>query len=216
MLTTLRADIAALQHRPEVLYPGLIYGLSAGSMFAYVSTSPLLLIQGLGVSPTLYSGLFAISGSRIVAGAFLSGRALHAAAPVKLVAAGLALMLAGPVGAMTLLTAGVRDTAAVVGCMGVATFGYGLIAPAAAHATLDPVPGMAGTASALMNSFQMGCMALSSLIASLMFGWLGLTAPSIVMVLFALLAVTGLHGWWVKWQAPQHPCTAVQDDSELA
>jgi DHA1 family bicyclomycin/chloramphenicol resistance-like MFS transporter len=193
----LRRDGKALVRRPEVLFPGLIYGFSAGSMFAYVSTSPLLLMQGLGASPLLYAGLFAVTGGAIAGGALLSGRALHTASPLKLVTVGLALSIAGPVAAALLLGAGATGAVPIVMCVSIATFGYGLIAPAAAHASLDPVADMAGVASALMNSFQMACMALSSLIASLLFAKLGNFSPPTVMSGMALAAAACLCRWLI-------------------
>jgi DHA1 family bicyclomycin/chloramphenicol resistance-like MFS transporter len=194
---TMGSDTRALLSHAPVLFPGLIYGLSAASMFAYVSTSPLLLMQTLGASPTLYAGLFALTGSAIVAGAFLSGRALHRLAPTTLVLFGLVLSIAGPIGTAILLGLTVTNVVAIVSGMVVATFGYGLIAPAAAHATLDPVPDLSGTASALMNSFQMGSMALASLCGSLLFASAGRFAPSIIMVVFSAASALGLVGWRV-------------------
>jgi len=194
-LGRLRRDVAMLSRRPDMVRPGLVYALSAGSMFAYVSTSPLLLMQRLGASPALYAGLFAVTGSGIVLGALLSGRLLHRIAPAMSCGAGLALTLAGPVGAAGLLAAGVEAVGPVVACMAVATFGYGVVAPAAAHATLGPVPDLAGTASALMNSVQMLCMALASFVASLLFGALGSFAPSTAMVIFALASAGCLLLW---------------------
>ncbi len=128
-------------------------------------------------------------------GALLSGRLLHRITPLTLAGAGLAFTLAGPIAAGVLLGMGIGTAVPVVACMAVATFGYGLVAPAAAHATLDPVPDMAGAASALMNSVQMACMALASLCASLLFGPLGSLAPSAAMIGFALVSAGCLCGW---------------------
>lgn len=196
VLARLPCDVAALSRRPDVVFPGLVYALSAGSMFAYVSTSPLLLMQRLGASPAFYAGLFAVTGTGIVLGALLSGRLLHRAVPLTLAGAGLALTVAGPIGAAWLLHAGIGTAAPIVTCMAVATFGYGLVAPAAAHATLDPVPEMAGTASALMNSVQMASMAFASFCAARLFDALGGFAPSVAMLGFALASAGCLYGWW--------------------
>jgi DHA1 family bicyclomycin/chloramphenicol resistance-like MFS transporter len=215
LLAKLRRDGRVLLGRPEVLFPGLIYGFSAGSMFAYVSTSPLLLMQGLGASPLLYAGLFAVTGGAIACGALLSGRLLRDISALKLVAIGLALSIAGPIAAALLLAAGATGVVLIVACVAVATFGYGLIAPAAAHATLEPVAEMAGVASALMNSFQMACMALSSLIASLLFTTLGIFAPSAVMVGMALASSAGLYGW-SRRQSPLRTDDVVQNSEETA
>jgi MFS transporter, DHA1 family, multidrug resistance protein len=193
--TKLAHDAAVLTRRPDVLFPGLVYSLSAGSMFAYVSTSPLLLMQRLGASPALYAGLFAMTGAGIVLGALLSGRLMQSIRPARLVCGGLLLTLVGPMSAALVLAAGDSQAFPIVACMVIATFGYGLIAPAAAHATLDPVPESAGTAAALMNSAQMACMALASCYASLSFGTLWSFAPPVAMVGFALASGACLWGW---------------------
>ena len=65
VIAKLRLDLIALSQKRHVLFPCLVYGLSAGSMFAYVSSSPLLLMQRLGASPALYAGLFAVTGVAI-------------------------------------------------------------------------------------------------------------------------------------------------------
>ena len=51
-IVVLRRNLLVLRSRPDVLGFGAVFGLSAGSMFAYVSTSPLLLMGRLGASPT--------------------------------------------------------------------------------------------------------------------------------------------------------------------
>lgn len=181
-------DIRTLRFRPDIFLPGLIYGLSAGAMFAYVSTSSLLFMQRLGASAELYAGLFAMTGAATCTGAYVSGRALRKNGALKLIATGQILMVLGPLGALLFLSWHVHVIALVVCCMMVAMFGYGLIAPASAHATLDPVPTIAGTVSAMMNSGQMTCMAFSSLLAALLFHLIGGFGPPVILLLFAVLS----------------------------
>ena len=66
-------------------------------------------------------------------------------------------------------------------------FGFGLVAPTASHAALEPVAAIAGTAAALMNTFQMICMSASSLLVACLFPDLGGIAVPGVMALFAML-----------------------------
>ena len=189
MLAILRHAAAGLQSRPHVLAYGAVYGFAAGSMFAYVSTSPLLLMRTLGAGSSTYAALFAVTASGIVLGAYLSGLALHRLQVGWILTLGLILSLAGPGCVAFLLLTGEGGLPQVIACLAIATFGYGLIAPVAAHATLDPVPEMAGMAAAIMNSFQMICMSLSSLGAALLFQRLGALAIPIVMAAFGSLAV---------------------------
>jgi MFS transporter, DHA1 family, multidrug resistance protein len=186
------ADIRALLGRRAVVRHGFVYAASAGAMFAYVSTSSLLLIGVLGAGAALYAGLFAVTACGIVAGAWFSGVAARHARPSRVIAAGLGLLLAGPAAAAILLRTAHPGLAAVVAAMLAATFGYGLVAPAAAHATLEEVPEMAGTAAALMNSAQMACMSLSSLLAGILLPTIGPLATPLVMAGFALSAALAL------------------------
>ena len=188
LLATLARDGGVLLRRPAALLSGAIYGLSAGAMFAYVSASPLLLMKGLGVSPALYAGLFAITAGGIVLGAFLSGRVLNRMSTAPVLAIGNLLLIAGPGCAVALLLAGDVSLPQIIACMVVATFGYGLTAPAAAHATLEPVPEITGTTAAIMNSFQMACMSLSSFIVSAAFAHIGNPAVPVIMAGFAVLS----------------------------
>lgn len=181
-------DADRLRRRPDILLPGLIYGLSAGAMFAYVSTSSLLFMQHLGASVGLYAGLFAMTGTAACLGAYASGRALRKYAPLTLILVGQILMIFGPVCALLVFGWHVHSLKLAIGCMIITMFGYGLIAPASAHATLDPLPEIAGTASAMMNSGQMTCMAFSSLLASLLFHLVGEFGPPLIMLAFALVS----------------------------
>lgn len=188
LFTAFLQDTRILWHRADILGPCLIYGLSAGAMFAYVSTSSLLFMQQLGVSAGFYAGLFAMTGAATCLGAYVSGRALRKSGPPRLMMIGQVLMGLAPIGALVFLGLHVHMVALVISCMMLAMFGYGLIAPASAQAALNPVPHIAGTVSAMMNSGQMSCMAVSSLLASLLFHLMGGFGPPIILLLFALLS----------------------------
>ena len=111
---------------------------------------------------------------------------MHRQPARSILMAGLALTVVAPVAAGALLATGHATLAGITACIAVATFGFGLIVPAASQAALKPVPELAGTASAVMNSFQMVCMGLSSLFVSLLFAVLSGLAMPVVMLVFAL------------------------------
>lgn len=54
-----------------------------------------------------------------------------------------------------------------------AAFAYGVVAPQAVHGALDPVPQIASVAAAVMNTLEVACAALSSLVATLQLASLG-------------------------------------------
>jgi DHA1 family bicyclomycin/chloramphenicol resistance-like MFS transporter len=185
----LRRNAQLLWTRPGVAAHGAIVGLSAGSMFAYVAGSPIVLMQMLGASSALYAGVFATTASFIVLGAWISGRLMRSQPTRSILIAGLTLTIGAPVAAGALLLAGRTTIAGITACIAVATFGYGLIVPAASHAALEPVPDLAGSASAVMNSFQMVCMGLSSLCVAVLFAVLHGLAMPVVMLVFALASI---------------------------
>ena len=50
----------------------LLVGLLFAGLFAYVNVSPLLFMQGYGVSKTGFAGLFAITASGVIAGSTIN------------------------------------------------------------------------------------------------------------------------------------------------
>lgn len=182
----LRRNAHLLWTRPGVSAHVAIVGLSAASMFAYVAGSPFVIIEMLGASSALYAGVFATTASFIVLGAFLSGQLMHRGTTRSILMGGLILTIVAPVVAGALLLTGHTTIAGITACIAVATFGFGLIVPAASHAALEPVPELAGIASAVMNTFQMVCMGLSSLFVAMLFAVLYGLAMPVVMLVFSL------------------------------
>jgi MFS transporter, DHA1 family, multidrug resistance protein len=70
----------------------------------------------------------------------------------------------------------------------ISTFCFGLAAPAAARAALDPLPELAGAAGGLLTSVQMLMGAVSSSLVALLFPHFGLPGISGVMTVCAVLA----------------------------
>ena len=76
----------------------LVNGLSFGCLFAYVAGSPLVIIDVLGVSTTVYGWFFALTALAIMVGSFLNGRfSLRGVPPSRLLKVGLILALTFPV-----------------------------------------------------------------------------------------------------------------------
>ena len=70
----------------------LLGGLLFAGLFAYVNVSPLLFMQGYGVSKTAFAGLFAITGSGVIVGSSINAWLLNRGVRAKTVLdAGLAL-----------------------------------------------------------------------------------------------------------------------------
>jgi MFS transporter, DHA1 family, multidrug resistance protein len=179
--------LRTLRRQPEAVGAGAAYGLSAGAMFAYVAGSPMLLIGQLGASPSLYAGLFALTASGIVCGAWVSGRLLHNH-ELRPLAIGAPISILAPICALALFLGGEASIVTLMPCLVASTFAYGLIAPAASQLALNPLPEIAGIAAAVINTGQMACMSLSSLLVAIGVHQFHGAGMAVVMLLFALAA----------------------------
>lgn len=171
----------------------LVNSLAFGTLFAYVSASPLLLIDVMGISPTAYGLVFALTSFGIMAGAFVSGRL--SARNIGLegpLAVGLALSIGTALLLLALTLAQVLTLPVLLPLLALGTFGAGLIFPNAAHGAIQPLPQIAGVASAVMGCSQMTVGAISSaMVAGLHDGRSGLAMTG-VMAFFGLLTLACL------------------------
>ena len=134
----------------------LIIGFVFAGLFAYVNVSPLLFIEGYGVTQAEFGGLFAITASGVIAGSLIntwlvrrhaSPRAVLDGALGAIALAGLAVLVASLVGHPPL--------ALVVAPVMVYISAFGLVMPNAVHEAIHPLPDIAGIASAVLVSAQM-------------------------------------------------------------
>ena len=186
----LRASYLQVLRHPVAFSYILVNGLVFGCMFAYVSGSAFTLMRLHGLTTLQYGLAFAGTALSIMLGAFVSGRLgqRHVAAVVPLTL-GLGMAAAGSVSLLLLTLVGVSSFGIVFALLVVSTCGYGLTAPNAAHGALQPLPQIAGVASASLGFVQ---MASGSLAAALVAGWAdGRTALSMAatMALYAALAL---------------------------
>ncbi len=133
----------------------LTLACASGTLFAFLSGAPFVLIGLFGLTPSQFA--MAFSGVMVghIAGSLLSGRlALRASIP-RVTLIGLAFLLLGGAAMAGLAWAGVAHAAAVAGPMAVIMFGNGLVFPSSMAGAILPFPRMAGAASALVGSLQM-------------------------------------------------------------
>ncbi len=186
----LKSAIQTLWRHPNALAHVAVYGISFSSVFAYIASSSLLLIGFFHISRYQFALLFALTAAGIVAGAFTSGRLATRVAGRHLIATGLACCLAGP--AIIALTFFTRHTSLPITMMALvlATFGNGLVNPAATRGALTHFPQIAGLIGALLTTGQMSFCALSSFVAALLVNRWGVQSIPLVMMGFAILAAT--------------------------
>jgi MFS transporter, DHA1 family, multidrug resistance protein len=186
-----RPGYAALLSDAALVGPALVYALSFGGLFAYVSGSPALLIEGYGVSPTSYGLLFACTASGIISGAafngWMSGKSTRAETGLSV---GLFLAAATAVCLAWLFAGAARPALALAMPLLVAnTFSVGLILPNAIHLAMNARPTQAGAASALVGFLQMATgAAASGMVGVLQSGW-GAGAMTWAMAGFAIISL---------------------------
>ncbi|MBN8891146.1 MAG: hypothetical protein BGP12_03660 [Rhodospirillales bacterium 70-18] len=193
---------AAVLRQPRTVGYAVVNALGSGSLFAFIATSPLVLMGRMGASVGLFGVLFALTSGGILLGSsfnsFLARRHVPAGRPLAL---GLMLAPVASLGATAFLLAGIERLETFVPFIVVTGFCRGLTNPAATHAALEPVPAHAGVASALMGCGQMLTAALSGAVVAALFPALGALSITLAMSGFTLAA---LVAWRVveAWSGP--------------
>jgi DHA1 family bicyclomycin/chloramphenicol resistance-like MFS transporter len=183
------ASYARVLRHPVSLGYSLVAALGFGALFAYVSGSSLVLIGVMGVAPRTYGLLFAIPSFGLMAGAFLNARLARRGVPhTRLIAAGLASQAAIALVLLTLAVTGAIGPAALIGLLVANNLAQGIVRPNAAQGALEPMPEIAGVASAVLTGLQMLLGAGASAIAAALFDGRSAIAMTGTMAVCATLA----------------------------
>ena len=189
---TVRGTLASygrvLRH-PVSLGYSLVVALGFGALFAYVSGSSLVLIGVMGVPQRTYGLLFALPSLGLMAGAFLNARlSRRGASHTRLIAAGLAAQAAIALALLALAATRVLGPAALIGLLVANNLAQGIVRPNAAQGALEPMPEIAGVASAVLTGLQMLLGAGASAIAAALFDGRSAVAMTGTMAVCATLA----------------------------
>lgn len=173
-------------------------------MFAYISGSPVVIIEIFGFSSQFYGFFFAASSAALMAGSMVSGRFGRRFGSRRLLDVG---QIAVTLGSAITLAAGLSGVGGIWTIMAgvcVYVFGCGLTMPNATAAALEPFPGMAGMAASLLGFIQMMLGALASLAVTALFTGTPLAMTAVLAGCGALSVL--VH---VVWARPaQHAATA--------
>lgn len=178
----------------------LVVSLCYGGFFAFISGSPFVMIDVLGLSPPVFAGFFLLCVIGYVAGAQTTVRLSKSWGPDKLLRLGTSLNVAGGAAMLAVATGGFA-TPGLLGAtlltapMMVYMAGMGIVLPNGQGAALGPYPTMAGAASALMGFIQMATAALTGIVFGVLHAGGTTALPAIVLACavaafasFALLA----------------------------
>ncbi len=186
-----RNYLRVLSH-PSGLGYLLVTAATFGSLFAYVSGSPLFLINGMGLPLEQYGLVFAATSLGIMGGSFLSSRLNRiGTAPTVPLTVGLTLATTVTMLLLLMTLVGWMKLPVVISLLVLGNLAFGLIMPNAIERAMEPFPDIAGAAGAAMGSIQMAMgAAASGLVATLYDGHsaLSMTASMALCSLMALAA----------------------------
>ena len=195
----------------------LLGGFLFAGLFAYVNVSPLLFMQGYGVSKSAFAALFALAGSGVIVGSSVNAWLLsrHTAAKT-LLDTGLALDCFAALALLAVGLAGAGSAVIVAVLVMVFISAFGLVFPNAVHEAIHPLPEIAGLASAVVTTTQMLFGALGGVTAAALYRDASPTALGAIMSAAALSGGT-LYAFWlrktVEGEAPTaapSPCRKAQ------
>ena len=193
-----------LRHPVSVGY-ALVVALSFGSLFAYVSGSSLVLIGLLGVSPRVYGVCFASTAIGFTMGAFINTRLLRRGLPhTRIVGTGLGAATAVALVLVVLTLAGLLRAWVLVPLVVVGNVGLGAARPNTAQGALEPMPDIAGVASAVLSALQMLTGAIASAATAALFDGRSAIAVTGTMAAFAVCALA-VYGYVVRPAERQLP-----------
>jgi len=151
----------------ETRIPTLLVALSFAGQFAFISGSPFVIIQGYGVQPAHYGFYFGATALALMVGSASGGRLLkRGRSPQSVVRIGGAALMVAAVSLVALVHLPGTGVFGLIGPMILCFVGIGLVGPSATAIALDPVPEIAGSASAIIGGVQMIAGSLSGYVVA--------------------------------------------------
>jgi DHA1 family bicyclomycin/chloramphenicol resistance-like MFS transporter len=164
------ASYARVVRHPIAFGNAAVLALGFGYLFAYVSSSSLVLIGVLGASPRTYGAFFAATALGLMAGSLTNARLTRRGVPhARLLGTGLAIASTCAVTLLALTALGRLTPAALLALVVIGNVAHGTARPNASQGALEPMPEIVGVASAFMSALQMVVGASASAVAAALF-----------------------------------------------
>ncbi len=189
-----------ISHRAYVV-PVAIVSISFAGHLVFISTSALVLIDEVGISPGLYGLAFGLVSAGIMVGGALSGFLVGRARPERVLYSGIYIAVLGSVVQVVLnLLLGVSGplllgASIVVVPMFITVMGGAIARPGLTVAALTPFRRMAGLAAAVMGFSQMLISSLYGIAFAAVFEPTGLTMAAAIafssLLVLILVKVAG-------------------------
>jgi DHA1 family bicyclomycin/chloramphenicol resistance-like MFS transporter len=168
----------------------IVNAAAFGALFAYVSGSSLFLINVEGLRPEQYGLVFAATSLGIMAGAFLNSRlSARSVLPFYPLMTGLVLAAGSTTVLLAMTLVDWMALPLVISFLVLGTLAFGLIAPNAIQGAMEPLPQIAGAASAATGCIQMAMGAVASGLVAVLYDGHSALSMTALMALCSLLAL---------------------------
>ncbi|MFD1694693.1 multidrug effflux MFS transporter [Roseibium aestuarii] len=161
-LGQLAGSFVSLLREPLFVAYGVTIMCASSTYFAYLGGMPFLAAGRLAMSPQVMGLYFMTLAFGYIAGNFLSGRYARRIGPSRMVLIGASLPLVGIVAFTGFVAADLYQPLFLFAPMFFVGIGNGLCLPSAISGAVSVRPDLAGAASGLTGSLQMGLGAFSS------------------------------------------------------
>lgn len=188
-LSAIAKNFGEILRHPSFILHALTGSIAYAGLYAYLSGSPHLYIETLGVSETTYSAIFAINAIGLVGAAQINNLLLRRATSHSIVIGGLVAQTIVGLVMWGMYLAGMTTMYTVTAGIFSYLFCLGLIFPNASALSLSAMGHTAGSASAMLGAVQMvlGALASALVSATLSEGYLEMI---VVMSIAAILALS--------------------------
>lgn len=142
------------------------------AMYAYISGSPFVLINGLGVPSWAYGFFFASTAGLMILGNAINSRTVAARGVAANRRVGILIAAIAGAGGIVLATLDLKGIAGMIATMApvwVFIFANGIITPNATAGVMEPHPDMAGVSAAILGAMQMSAAMVVGFLVTLMF-----------------------------------------------
>lgn len=190
---------AAILKDPGFRWPMLAGCFTGGAMFCYISSSSAVLMDGYGMSQQHFAIAFGVNAFGIMLLSTLDKKLAGKFGILQRLKTGGAIQMSG---AVTLIIAGVLPAAPlwiVMGGLFLAVSGIGFTGPNAMALAMSEQGARAGTASAIMGSFQFACGLMGGVILNFLV-WSALFNMGLLMLLFISAGLYAIYRLNLRYQ----------------
>jgi DHA1 family bicyclomycin/chloramphenicol resistance-like MFS transporter len=176
------------------LWPALTTGLAQGSLFAYLVSSPAVLIDQYGVDPQAFGWFFGLNGLGIIGASQVNARLLRRTPLDRLLARGMLgfTLAAAATGVVGLV--GLGGPWGISACWFAMLTSLGFVTANATARALASQGARAGSASALIGALQFGTGFVSGSLVAALTAWPRVGTPAHAAALVIAAFALASHG----------------------